>query len=200
MAFFSYLDENSDITDITFNDQKRLGPLDKASEAIMRGSSEFSEAEREVMAAYVSGLNACSFCLGSHQAVAAQFGVEESVIEALIEDIDSAPIPRKLKPIFKYLKKLTLEPSKIWEGDVDLVKEAGWNEEALHQAILIGCLFNFYNRLLDGHGVKGSAPIYQFAGTHLHKNGYSVPWFIGAIKGLVKKSKMKKLAELEMES
>lgn len=97
-------------------------------------------------------------------------------------------------------KKLTLEPSKIWEGDMDLVKEAGWSEEALHQAILIGCLFNFYNRLLDGHGVKGNKKIYRFAGDHLHKNGYSVPWFIGSIKGFVKRSKMKKLEELEMES
>jgi uncharacterized peroxidase-related enzyme len=197
MAFFKYLDENSDITDITFNDRRRLGPLDKASQEIMRGKSEFTNSEKEIMAAYVSGLNACAFCLGSHQAVAAQFGVEENVIESLIEDIDSAPIPRRLKPIFHYLKKLTLSPAKIWEEDVDRVQQAGWSEEALHEAILIGCLFNFYNRLLDGHGVKGSAPIYQFAGTHLHKNGYSVPWFIGAIKGLVKKSKMKKLKELE---
>ena len=31
MAFFSYLNENSDITDITFNDRPRLGPIDKAS-------------------------------------------------------------------------------------------------------------------------------------------------------------------------
>jgi len=200
MAFFSYLDENSDITDITFNDRKRLGPLDKASEEIMRGSSAFTNSEREIMAAYVSGLNACSFCFGSHKAVAAQFGVEDGIIEALVEDIGKAPVPQKLKPIFHYLKKLTLEPAKIWEGDVDLVKQAGWSEEALHEAILVGCLFNFYNRLLDGHGVKGNKNIYQFAGKHLHKNGYSVPWFISYIKGFVKKDKMKKLEEIELRS
>jgi cytochrome c553 len=62
MAFFSYLDDNSDITDITFNDRRRLGPLDKASHEIMRGKSAFSNGEKEIMAAYVSGLNACSFC------------------------------------------------------------------------------------------------------------------------------------------
>jgi len=197
MAFFSYLDQNSDITDVTFNDRPRLGPLDKASQEIMRGKSAFTEAEREIMAAYVSGLNACSFCHGSHKAVAEQFGIEPEVIEQLVEDVDTAPIKRSLKPVFHYLKKLTLNPSKLIEADVEKVKVAGWSEDALHEAILVGCLFNFYNRLLDGHGIKGNAHIYQFAGEHLAKNGYGVPWFIGLIKNTIKKSKLKKLKNLE---
>ncbi|PQJ15778.1 carboxymuconolactone decarboxylase family protein [Aureicoccus marinus] len=197
MAYFSYLDENSDITDITFHDRLRLGPLDKASQAIMRGKSEFTEAEREIMAAYVSGLNACSFCLGSHTAVAELFGIDPSLIEQLVEDVETAPIDEKLKPVFQYLKKLTLSPSKIWEQDVEKVIKVGWSEEALHQAIVVGCLFNFYNRLLDGHGVKGNKAIYKFGGNHLFKNGYGVPWFIGLIKNVIKKSKLKKLQEFE---
>lgn len=197
MAFFSYLDQNSDITDVTFNDRPRLGPLDKASQEIMRGKSAFSEAEREIMAAYVSGLNACSFCHGSHKAVAKQFGIEPKVIEQLVDDVDSAPIKDSLKPVFHYLKKLTLNPSKLTIADVSTVKTAGWSEDALHEAILVGCLFNFYNRLLDGHGIKGNSHIYQFAGEHLAKNGYGVPWFIGLIKNTIKKSKLKKLQKLQ---
>lgn len=193
MPFFKYLDDNSDITDITFNDRKKLGPLDKASQQIMRGKSPFSDAEKEMMAAFVSGLNACQFCYGSHKAVARQFGVEAELIEKLVEDIDTSAVNEKLKPIFHYLKKLTLTPSKLIQSDVDKVMQAGWSEEALHDAILVGCLFNFYNRLLDGHGIKGNQYIYQFGGEHLHKNGYGVPWFIGLIKNMIKKSKLKKL-------
>lgn len=197
MAFFKHLDHNSDITDITFNDRKRLGPLDKVSQRIMRGKSPFSSAQKELMAAFVSGLNACAFCFGSHQMVAQKFGIEPEIIEQLVDDIETTPVEEKLKPILHYLKKLTLSPSKIIQKDVDKVKQAGWSEEALYHAILIGCLFNFYNRLLDGHGVKGNQAIYQFGGTHLHKNGYGVPWFIGYIKNMVKKSKRKKLAAMQ---
>lgn len=197
MPFFKHLDDKSDITDITFNDRKRLGPLDKAAQRIMRGKSPLSTAEKEIMAAFVSGLNACQFCYGSHAAVAAQFGVEAETIEELIADIDRAPIDDKLKPIFHYLKKLTLSPSKLVQKDVDKVFAAGWSEEALYQAILIGCLFNFYNRLLDGHGVKGNAHIYQIGGAHLSENGYGVPWFIGLIKNFLRRSKRKKLAALQ---
>lgn len=193
MPFFNHLDEFSDITDITFNDRRRLGPMDKVSQRIMRGKSQFSSADKEIMAAYVSGLNACSFCFGSHKVVAQQFGVDPNIIEKLVDNIEIAPIENKLKPIFKYLKKLTLSPSKLMQQDVDLVKKAGWSEEALYDAILIGCLFNFYNRLLDGHGIKGNKVIYQLGGEHLHKRGYSVPWFIGLIKKQIKASNLKKI-------
>lgn len=193
LSIFSYIDQHSDITDITFRDRKRLGPMDLASHHIMRGKSNISFALRETMAAYVSGLNACSFCLGSHEAVAKEFKVSPELIQALLDDLETAPIPKKEKPLFQYLKKLTLEASKIHEGDAQAVYEAGWTEDDLHQVILIGCLFNFYNRLLDGHGVKGSQGIFKMAGTQLSQKGYKVPWFIGMIKNTIFRMKRKQL-------
>ena len=197
MPFLKHLDDLSDITDITWNDRKRLGPLDKASQNIMRGKSSFSPAQKEVFAAFVSGLNACSFCYGSHAAVAKNFGVSQETIEALVEDIDSAPVASNEKPLFQYLKKLTLSPSKLIQEDADKIFREGWSEQDLQDLILIGCLFNFYNRLLDGHGIKGNQAIYQFGADHLHKNGYGVPWFISLSKGYIKKMKLKKLTETE---
>jgi uncharacterized peroxidase-related enzyme len=198
MPFLKHLDDLSDITDITWNDRKRLGPLDKASQEIMRGKSSFTYAQKEIFAAFVSGLNACSFCYGSHAAVANNFGIPRKTIEVLLEDIDSAPITSNEKPLFQYLKKLTLSPSKLIQDDADKIFHAGWSEQDLQDLILIGCLFNFYNRLLDGHGIKGNKAIYQFGGAHLHKNGYRVPWFIGLIKNYIKKIKIRKLKEAEI--
>ena len=197
MSFFKHLNELSDITDITWNDRKRLGPLDKVSQQIMRGKSNFTPAQKELFAAYISGLNACSFCYGSHVAVAENFGVSPKIVELLLEDITSAPIKNNEKPLFSYLKKLTLSASKLTQNDAENVFNAGWSEEDLQEVILIGCLFNFYNRLLDGYGVKGNKAIYHFGADHLHKNGYGVPWFIGFIKGFIKKNKLKKLKEFK---
>lgn len=195
MPFLKHLNDLSDITDITWNDRKRLGPLDKASQNIMRGKSSFSSAKKEVFAAFVSGLNACSFCYGSHTEVAKNFGIPEDTIDALLADIDSAPIDSNEKPLFQYLKKLTLSPSKLIQEDADKIFNAGWSEQDLQDLVLIGCLFNFYNRLLDGHGIKGNQAIYKFGAQHLHKNGYGVPWFISLIKGYIKKTKISKLKE-----
>ena len=196
MSIFSYLGEYSDITDITFNDRKRLGPLDKASQRIMRSKSSFSFAEKEMMAAYVSGLNSCQFCFGSHLEVAKQFGVNQGRIKDLLDDVDTAYVAEQIKPVFKYLYKLTKQPSTIVDSDAQAVYKAGWSEQDLHEAILVGCLFNFYNRLLDGHGVKGSSAIYKLGGEVLYKRGYGVPWFIGLIKKSIRRSKLKKIKNL----
>ena len=40
-------------------------------EPVMRGPSEWSAAERELLAAFVSRLNECPFCVGVHREIAA---------------------------------------------------------------------------------------------------------------------------------
>jgi AhpD family alkylhydroperoxidase len=56
-------------------------------EALLRGDSPFTVAEREMMAAYVSGVNACRYCQGAHTAAAAkQFGVSEQLIVDLVTE------------------------------------------------------------------------------------------------------------------
>jgi AhpD family alkylhydroperoxidase len=50
-------------------------PLGELTEVAMRGPSPFSQGQRELIAAYVSGLNACVYCHGTHAAVAVACGV-----------------------------------------------------------------------------------------------------------------------------
>jgi AhpD family alkylhydroperoxidase len=42
-------------------------PLGEFTEAAMRGPSPFAQGQRELIAAYVSGLNACTYCRGTHR-------------------------------------------------------------------------------------------------------------------------------------
>lgn len=200
MPFFKYLDEYSDITDVTFNDRKRFAPLDKFSEIVLRGKSPLSIPEREIIAAFVSGLNECNYCHGTHTEVAKNFGIKESIIEDLLYDIDSADIPKNLNPIMHYVKNLTLTPSRLVKADAQKVFDAGWNEQALYDVICICSLFNFFNRILDGHGIKGNENLYKVGADHLQKNGYGVPWFIRFIKGFIRKSKVKLLKEMEAKT
>jgi hypothetical protein len=114
----------------------------------------------------------------------------------LINDIESADISKNLIPIMNYVKKLTLTPSKLIMKDAQAVFDASWDEQALYDVICICSLFNFYNRILDGHGIKGNDNLYQLGANHLSKNGYGVPWFIKLIKGYIRKSKVKQLNKM----
>lgn len=141
--------------------------------AVLRTDTRLTAKNKELIAAYVSGLNACQYCFGVHKETAKAYGVDEALFAALLDDIDSAPVDQNLKPILTYAKVLTLSPAKALQRHVDAIFAAGWSERDLHDAILTVCLFNFMNRLLEGHGVKGDPGLYVERGHALQQDGYA---------------------------
>jgi alkylhydroperoxidase family enzyme len=81
---------------------------------------------------------------------ARRFGVPDELIGYLVADVNTSPIQDKLKPVFAYLRKLTLTPTRMTQGDADAVYAAGWDERALYDAVLVCCLYNFMNRFVEG--------------------------------------------------
>ncbi len=130
-------------------------PIIDMHQILMRSEdSPFSIAQRELLAAFVSGTNSCKYCTGAHSATAEEFGVEKSLIAALLTDIETANVDENLKPIFRYLQKLTLTPTRMLQSDADAVFNAGWSERALYDAIIICCTWNFMNRFVEGVGLS----------------------------------------------
>ena len=133
---------------------KRYSHLTQLIQNVMRGESPFTAGERELIAAYVSGLNACNFCYGSHQAIAADLNVDPKLLEAIIKDIATAPLEERLRPVFTLVQKLNLTPSKTTQADIDAVLAAGWDAQAVEDIIAVCSLFNLMNRLVDGFGLE----------------------------------------------
>lgn len=130
-----------------------LRPLLEFHDQVLRSPSDLSIAERELIAAYVSGLNACAFCTGAHTFIARAYGIAPAVIDQLLDDRDTADVDPKLQPILSYVAKLTQTPSRLTEADARAVYAAGWSEAALYDAIRTCALFNFMNRIVEGTGV-----------------------------------------------
>lgn len=53
--------------------------------------------------------------------------------------------------------KLTKEPTKMQESDIQGLRELGLSDEQILSVVGITCLFNFMNRLADGLGVDVEA-------------------------------------------
>ncbi len=148
-------------------------PVGMLTEYVMRSKDvQLTQAEREIIATFVSDLNACTYCARTHQATAEALGIETSLFDALLDDIDTAPVDEKLRPVLKYVKKLTLTPTRMLQADVDAVFSAGWDERSLHFAIMICGMFNLYNRLLEGYGIRNSSEFREKAGRMLAESGY----------------------------
>lgn len=155
---------------------KAFGPTSKPlldyHEALLRGPSPFSVAERELIAGFVSGLNACQYCHGVHEATAREFGMPAGLMAQLLDDLEGAPVSASLKPVLRYVRKLTESPARMTQADADAVFAAGWTDQALHDAVSVCALFNLMNRLVSGLGIEAGADYYGIAAKRLHTGGY----------------------------
>lgn len=172
MPLFPSFPENADTNTIFALCPERYEPWFEFSEHLMRGPSPLTPGERELIAGYTSSLNACDFCFGTHTAIAIAFGLDESLLETLKGDVDNAPVPDRMKPILRYVKKLTLTPSRLSRADAEAVFAAGWNERALHDAIAVCARFNFMNRMVMGHGIAAEPEEFMERGRLKAKEGY----------------------------
>lgn len=153
MALMPSLPETPHLSDVFKRFPKGLAPLFALHDAFLREESELSIAERELIAAFVSGLNQCDFCTASHDLIARTYGIEEIVLVSLHEDLEAAGVEPKMKPLLAYVKKLTEVPIKLVSADAKAVYDAGWSEDALYDAVVICAMFNFMNRVVEGTGV-----------------------------------------------
>lgn len=147
-------------------------PLHVFLENLLRGPSPFSEAEREMIASYVSGLNECRFCCTAHTAVAEALGTPEGLVRQLVDNDDLPGVEEKFWPVLRYVRKLTKKPASIEQSDIDAILEAGWTEEAVVHANLICGAFNLFNRWVEGLGVDASPNYVKASVKQLLAGGY----------------------------
>lgn len=50
--------------------------------------------------------------------------------------------------------KLTLAPSRVVPADVETLRQAGFDDVAVHDIVQVTALFNYYDRLADGLGIE----------------------------------------------
>ncbi|HEY0449917.1 carboxymuconolactone decarboxylase family protein [Actinophytocola sp.] len=173
MSYLSSLPDDAKLMNVFTLYPETSRPLLDYHEVLMRGPAPFSVAERELIAAYVSGVNSCGYCHGVHTVAAEVCGIERGAIPAALDDLDAAPVEDKLRPVLRYVGKLTRSPSSITRADAEEVLGAGWDERALHYAVMVCALFNFMNRMVEGHGISAGPDYFAESGERLKKVGYA---------------------------
>ena len=109
----------------------------------------------ELIATYVSSLNQCTFCLTSHAGFLEKKGQDKKDVDAVaLGDPSKAPglLPKE-RALLGYIKKLTSEPWKIRDADVETLRAAGWADAEVYEATFIGSLFAFFNRMANAYGL-----------------------------------------------
>jgi uncharacterized peroxidase-related enzyme len=162
-----------DAARLTFYRPEFYGSNSKAlTHEAMRGPSNWSVAERELMAAYLSRINECPFCISAHTATATQASGNGAMVAAALADPESAPLGEGLRVTLRMLGKLTRDGN-LSAADVRAVLEAGVSRKQVEDALAVCYAFNVTNRLANAFGFEMMSPEgFQSGARYLLRRGY----------------------------
>lgn len=171
MSFLSYSKDFQGVSDIFLRDPERYLPFVQLLDNVMSKESELSKAQKEMIALYSSQLNGCHYCVDSHSCVLTSLKTDKDLVRSLANS-SPAGVDNKLHAVFEFANKLSLQPGKINETDIDAVRLAGWSDQTIEDTICVVSTFAFLNRLVDGFGLIGSGDHFQQVGHMVAQQGY----------------------------
>ncbi|MDE3214709.1 MAG: carboxymuconolactone decarboxylase family protein [Bacteroidota bacterium] len=153
-------------------------PLYELAQVLLRGESTLSEAERELIAAYVSKRNDTMFCMRSHAAASrALFGANQQIVDQVLADNPQAPISPKLHTLLHIAGKVQILGKEVKPEDIEAARKQGATDKEIHDTVLIAAAFSMYNRYVDG--LASFTPTdereYEEMGKRMAENGYTPP-------------------------
>lgn len=147
-------------------------PAKELTHEVMRGPSAWSVGDRELMAAFVSKVNENAFCVGAHTATAAGAYRDQAKVEAVLSDLETAPIDERLRATLRMLGKLTSE-HEVTPDDMRAVLAAGATRAHIEDALAVCFAFNVTDRLADAFGFELlSREGFEAGAKFLLKRGY----------------------------
>jgi uncharacterized peroxidase-related enzyme len=151
-------------------------PLNELAETLLRAPNTLSPGERELIAAYVSGLNECSFCCSSHSAfAAAQLPEGRSLVEQVRTDLETAEVSTKMRALLRIAGAVQVDGRKVTRELVDAARSAGATDVEIHDTVLIAAAFCMFNRYVDGLGTvtPESPEVYEQVAQWIIQAGYT---------------------------
>src|ERR1700728_357684 len=144
----------------------------KFTHEAMRGPSGWSVGDRELMAAYVSKVNDSAFCIGAHTATASQAYQDGAKVQAVLTDLESAPVEEPLRATLRMLGKLTAEGD-VSAHDLLQVLYAVVSPQQIDYALAVCVAFNTTDRLADAFGFEVLSPEgFEAGAKYLLRRGY----------------------------
>jgi alkylhydroperoxidase family enzyme len=108
----------------------------------------------------------------SHAAVSSEL-LGDDVVRDVLRDLESSSLAENEKALLRFAGKVTKDLPSITLADINQLRTAGWNDEAIFYTITVCALFNFYNRWITASGVHAvSEEGHRRHGKVLAQKGY----------------------------
>ncbi|WP_295417691.1 carboxymuconolactone decarboxylase family protein [Sulfurovum sp.] len=109
---------------------------------------------KEAIALLISKENSCKMCVDVHKNIAKMLGLTQERIEEILQGVDAIKTDDKEKALLNFcIKASGKENYKIVKEEIDALKEMGWSDVQIIEAVAITGYFNYINTLSNVFGL-----------------------------------------------
>lgn len=126
-------------------------PLGALANALLHAPNSLTQGERELIAAYVSSLNNCTFCRRSHAAIAACH-LGDAFVDDAVANPEHEELSLKMRALLALAAKVQQDGRAVTQEDVTRARREGATDVEIHDTVLIAAAFCMFNRYVDGLG------------------------------------------------
>ena len=129
-------------------DEKVYFATDAMVQGYLLDKTHLSYEIKEAIALLISQENGCKMCVGVHKNIAKMLGLSEAKIEEILQGVDAMSNDAKDKALLNFsIRAAQKDNYKITKDEIDALKELGWSDLEIVEAVAITGYFNYINTL-----------------------------------------------------
>ena len=135
-------------------DEKIYNATDMMVQSYLLDETTLSYDVKEAIALLISKENGCKMCIDVHKNIAKMLGVSEERIEEILQGVDSIQTSEAEKALLNFCIKASKKDSyKILKEELDALKDMGYTDVQILEAVSITGYFNYINTLSNVFGL-----------------------------------------------
>ena len=120
---------------------------------LVNKEGHLSNAERELIAVVVSGINQCTYCAVSHGAALREYSGDPVMADLVAVNWRQAELSDRQRAMAEYAELLTTAPGSVEAADLEPMREAGLDDHEILEAVQVIGMFNMTNRVSSALGM-----------------------------------------------
>jgi uncharacterized peroxidase-related enzyme len=129
-------------------DEKIYNATDTMVQSYLLNETTLSYDIKESIALLISVENGCKMCVDVHKGIAKMLGLSDKRIEEVLKGVDSIDTSDKEKALLKFCIKASKKDNyKILKEEIDALKDMGYSDVQILEAVSITGYFNYINTL-----------------------------------------------------
>ena len=135
-------------------DEKVYFATDMMIQKYLLDETTLSYDTKEAIALLVSKENGCKMCVDVHKGIEKMLGLSDEKIEKILQGVDDMNIDAKEKALLNFCLRAAQKDSyKILKEDIDSIRDLGYSDVQILEAVAITGYFNYINTLSNVFGL-----------------------------------------------